>query len=124
MKKTISLIVFTVLSFSAQSQIQEPEPMDSDVKTEFRHSIFQSNYLTQKVLVRFLEQNCELISFDSDSLKIRATDLYFDKSRDYKREKIIVSWLKEKYLTSIKNKIDLLDSVLNSNKKWRTSSYL
>jgi hypothetical protein len=123
MKTILSLLAFLTISFSAYGQFDhvEPEPRESDIKTEFRHSIFQANYLTQNLLIQFLEENREGISFDSESFNLRAKDLYYEKSTDFKREKALDPWLKLKYLTPEKRKLALLDSALNLNKEWKES---
>lgn len=123
MKKSISIIVFTALSLSAFSQveIEKPERSESDRKTEFRYSIFQTNYLTQNILIQFLDQDRDQISSNSKYVKLKAKDLFYERSGHFDRNENIESWLKDKYLTSEKRKIELLDSALGISKKWQAS---
>lgn len=121
MNQTIKIIAFALLSLSANAQIEMTKPIPSKTKTEFRYSIFQSNYLTQNILVQFLEQNQDQISNSSDSLKLRAVDLYYDKGGDFKTNDPVIPWIKEKYLTDQKTKIEILNKALDLSEKWQKS---
>lgn len=123
MKQFLSLLVLAVLSASAYGQfgIEEPELHESELKTQFSHSYFRANYRTQKVLVRFLEQDHAQISTDSRSFKVVATDLYYTKSAHYRNEKKLPAWLTNTYLTSEKEKREKLDSAFGDRKKWATA---
>lgn len=107
--------LFPLLSYS-QYEIPEPDPKSK--KTEFRTSYFQANYITQKVLTRFLEEDASQISPTSKALHIEARDLYYPASGRYENNRDLRYGIKEKYLTPKSEKIRRLDSALNINKSW------
>ena len=54
-------------------------------------------------------------------MDLRAKDLFYEKSADYHTNGKIDIYLKEKYLTSKKNKIELLDNSIDLNEGWRST---
>ena len=112
-------MVLTLIAFAQRTSRPPQDP--SKKKTEFRHSFFRADYLVSKTLTRFLEQDKTMIDVEATKLKVTAADLYYDKSSDYKLERDIYPWIKNKYLVSDDRQIELLDSVLNLNKKWKNA---
>ena len=112
----IFFYLLAILPILAHAQYDIPEPETE--KTQFRPSVFQSNYLTQETLVKLLNQSHELISNESRSMVLVAKDLYYEQSGIYRREKEINDWIKQEYLITNEQKIEKLDSALHLGKKW------
>lgn len=122
MKTVFSLGIFLFFGFIACAQpgYDRPEIAESDKKTEFSDSYFRVNYLTQNLLIQFLEQDNQQISFASESVKMRARDLYYAKSGEYSGEREIAYHIKEKYLTSESDKMKMIDSNENITEKLKS----